>query len=108
VPLQLFSMFGMLVAALALIAYVIVIVYRLLHVHPDDALSVFWDRDILAFFLVGMMLFGLGLIGEYVGRIYHQVRARPRYMIRAMLERPSEEPVERRREDPVQRRARSP
>src|SRR4029450_12288324 len=78
VPLQLFSMFGMLVAALALIAYVFVIVYRLIHVHPDDALAVFWDRDILAFFLVGMMLFGLGLIGEYVGRIYHQVRARPR------------------------------
>jgi undecaprenyl-phosphate 4-deoxy-4-formamido-L-arabinose transferase len=93
VPLQLFSMFGMLVAALALIAYIIVIVYRLIDVHPDDMLSVFWDRDILAFFLVGMMLFGLGLIGEYVGRIYHQVRARPRYMIRAVLESVSEEPA---------------
>ncbi len=49
----------------------------------------FWDRDILAFFLIGMLLFGLGLIGEYVGRIYQQVRARPRYMIRAVLERRS-------------------
>ena len=54
----------------------------------------FWDRDILAFFLIGMLLFGLGLIGEYVGRIYQQVRARPRYMIRAVLERPADEPVE--------------
>ena len=73
-----------------------------------DGIRTIWDRDILAFFLVGMMLFGLGLIGEYVGRIYHQVRARPRYMIRAVLEAASDEPVERRREDPVQRGLRSP
>ena len=45
-----------------------------------------WDRDILQFFLTGMMLFGLGLIGEYVGRIYQQVRERPRYLIQAILE----------------------
>ncbi len=96
VPLQLFSMFGMMVAALSLAAYVGVIGYRLyfaLHFAEwQDAATVFWDRDILAFFLIGMLLFGLGLIGEYVGRIYHQVRARPRYMVRAVLERPGNEP----------------
>ncbi len=92
VPLQLFSMFGMLVAALSLVAYVGVIGYRLYFVEWQDAAAVFWDRDILAFFLIGMLLFGLGLIGEYVGRIYHQVRARPRYMVHAVLERPGKEP----------------
>ena len=92
VPLQLFSMFGMLVAALSLVAYVGVIGYRLYFAEWQDAAAVFWDRDILAFFLIGMLLFGLGLIGEYVGRIYHQVRARPRYMVRAVLERPGKEP----------------
>jgi len=92
VPLQLFSMFGMLVAALSLVAYVGVIGYRLYFAEWRDAAAVFWDRDILAFFLIGMLLFGLGLIGEYVGRIYHQVRARPRYMVRAVLERPGKEP----------------
>ncbi len=100
VPLQLFSMFGMLVAALSLAAYVGVIGYRLVffdwhEVHWHEATSVFWDRDILAFFLIGMLLFGLGLIGEYVGRIYQQVRARPRFMIRAVLERPAEDPGRR-------------
>ena len=33
-----------------------------------------------------MLVFGLGLIGEYVGRIYQQVRDRPRFMIQAVLE----------------------
>ena len=100
VPLQLFSMFGMLVSALALATYVVVIVYRLFlfdwqGAHWQDATGVFWDRDILAFFLIGMMLFGLGLIGEYVGRIYQQVRARPRYTIRAVLERDAGKRAER-------------
>ena len=35
-------------------------------------------------------MFGLGLLGEYVGRIYQQVRDRPRYVIRAVLERESD------------------
>ena len=88
VPLQLFSMFGMLVSLLALVAYVIVIAYRLAMSswHDVATLYVLWDRDILAFFLIGMLLFGLGLVGEYVGRIYQQVRERPRYTIRAVLE----------------------
>jgi undecaprenyl-phosphate 4-deoxy-4-formamido-L-arabinose transferase len=86
VPLQLFSMFGMLVSALALGAYVVVIAWRVASSPGDLGPGVLWDRDILAFFLVGMLLFGLGLIGEYVGRIYLQVRERPRYGVRAVLE----------------------
>jgi len=87
-PLQLFSMFGMLVSALSLAAYVVVIAYRLAVSDWQGfaTLRVLWDRDILAFFLIGMLLFGLGLIGEYVGRIYQQVRERPRYTVRAVLE----------------------
>jgi len=87
-PLQLFSMFGMLVSAVSLAAYVVVIAYRLVVSDWQGfaTLRVLWDRDILAFFLIGMLLFGLGLIGEYVGRIYQQVRERPRYTIRAVLE----------------------
>ena len=92
-------MFGMLVSALALVTYVVVIAYRLFlfdwqGAHWHDATAVFWDRDILAFFLIGMLLFGLGLIGEYVGRIYQQVRARPRYTIRAVLGRDAGTPVD--------------
>ena len=41
----------------------------------------------VAFFLIGITLFGIGLLGEYVGRIYEQVRQRPRYLVQAILER---------------------
>ena len=85
VPLQLFSVFGMLVSILALTSYLVVIVKRLL-TGDVYSLSLLWDRDLLAFFLIGTLLFGLGLIGEYVGRIYQQVRQRPRWLVQAVLE----------------------
>ena len=87
VPLQMFSMFGILVSIAAVVTYVVVMANRLVLAGWRDGFATLWDRDILAFFLIGVMLFGLGLVGEYVGRIYQQVRERPRYMIRAVLER---------------------
>jgi undecaprenyl-phosphate 4-deoxy-4-formamido-L-arabinose transferase len=93
VPLQLFSMFGMVVSAGALVTYLIVIVDRLILAGWREGMATLWDRDILAFFLIGMLLFGLGLIGEYVGRIYQQVRERPRFTIKAVLEQAPDEPL---------------
>jgi undecaprenyl-phosphate 4-deoxy-4-formamido-L-arabinose transferase len=84
VPLQLFSLFGMFVAAMSLVLYAIVVIQRLV---TGQGASALWDRDILQFFLIGVVLFGVGLVGEYVGRIYQQVRDRPRYTVRAVLER---------------------
>jgi undecaprenyl-phosphate 4-deoxy-4-formamido-L-arabinose transferase len=95
VPLQMFSMFGILVSITALVTYLVVILQRLVLSGWREGFATLWDRDILAFFLIGVMLFGLGLVGEYVGRIYQQVRQRPRFMIRAVLERdgaPGDEP----------------
>ncbi len=85
-PLQLFSLFGIFVSVVALGVYVAVIAWRI-YSGVGDGLWVIWDRDILQFFLTGVVLFGLGLIGEYVGRIYQQVRERPRYVIQALLEK---------------------
>jgi undecaprenyl-phosphate 4-deoxy-4-formamido-L-arabinose transferase len=87
VPLQLFSLFGILVSVGSVFVYVVVIAKRVA-LGEGTGIDVIWDRDILSFFLIGVQLFGLGLIGEYVGRIYQQVRERPRYLIQAILEKP--------------------
>ncbi len=84
-PLQLFSLLGIFVSVASIVVYVAVIVDRVFR-GEGDSMWVVWDRDILQFFLTGMVLFGLGLVGEYVGRIYQQVRERPRYVIQAILE----------------------
>jgi len=90
VPLQIFSVAGMIVAVASVILYVFVIVQRLILGGFIEGVKAAWDRDILEFFLIGCIMFGVGLLGEYVGRIYLQVRDRPRYVIRAVLEREPE------------------
>jgi undecaprenyl-phosphate 4-deoxy-4-formamido-L-arabinose transferase len=98
-------MFGMAVSAISLAVYVVVMLYRLLFGEWHGflpALYLMWDRDILAFFLIGMLLFGLGLIGEYVGRIYLQVRERPRYSVGAVLESGESNAVDARRLTPTE------
>jgi undecaprenyl-phosphate 4-deoxy-4-formamido-L-arabinose transferase len=95
VPLQLFSFFGIGVAIFSVLTYLVVMVKRLIADAGDYSLATFWDRDILQFFLIGIVLFGVGLVGEYVGRIYQQVRHRPRYLVQAVLERDSSWQAER-------------
>jgi undecaprenyl-phosphate 4-deoxy-4-formamido-L-arabinose transferase len=36
----------------------------------------------LAFLVMGVIMAGVGMVGEYVGRIYQQVRGRPRFLVR--------------------------
>ena len=87
VPLQIFSMLGIVTSIASVLVYFIVLIQRILAGESARAIATLWDRDILAFFLIGLVLFGLGLVGEYVGRIYQQVRLRPRYLVAAVLER---------------------
>jgi undecaprenyl-phosphate 4-deoxy-4-formamido-L-arabinose transferase len=83
-PLQLFSLSGI-VISLASIGFVVFLAVRRLIVGPE-AEGVFTLFGI-AFFLIGITLFGIGLLGEYIGRIYEQVRERPRYVVQAILEK---------------------
>jgi undecaprenyl-phosphate 4-deoxy-4-formamido-L-arabinose transferase len=83
VPLQLFSMVGMAVSLLSALFFVYLIVRRF--TVGSEAEGVFTLFGIV-FFFIGLALFGIGLLGEYVGRIYAQVRERPRYIVEAVLE----------------------
>lgn len=84
-PLQIFSIMGMLLAGASGALFLLILVRRfVLGAEVEGVFTLF----ALTFFLIGVMLFGLGLLGEYIGRIYQQVRHRPRYMVSAVLERP--------------------
>ena len=83
VPLQVFTVFGIVIATGSLV-FVIFLFVRRLVVGPE-AEGVFTLFAIL-YFLVGVGIMGLGVIGEYVGRIYQEVRRRPRFVIREVYE----------------------
>ena len=83
VPLQVFTIFGMVISFLSLLFVAFLFIRRL--VIGPEAEGLFTLFAIL-FFLVGIGIMGLGIIGEYIGRIYKEVRRRPRFVIRTVHE----------------------
>ena len=79
VPIQLFGLLGTVVAAGGIAFGVFLFVRRL--IVGAEVEGVFTLFAIL-FTLLGIAMAGLGLVGEYVGRIYEQVRGRPRISVR--------------------------
>jgi undecaprenyl-phosphate 4-deoxy-4-formamido-L-arabinose transferase len=82
-PLQSFSLFGIVIALLSGAFFVFLMVRRLIIGPEAEGLFTLFAIN---FMLIGIILFGIGLLGEYVGRIYQQVRERPRYLIQAILD----------------------
>jgi undecaprenyl-phosphate 4-deoxy-4-formamido-L-arabinose transferase len=85
-PLQLFSMMGMILSGLSGGLVVLLLIRRfLLGAEAEGLFTLF----AIAFFMMGVILFGIGLLGEYVGRIYQQVQGRPRFVVQTILEEKS-------------------
>ncbi|SMP70564.1 glycosyltransferase [Noviherbaspirillum suwonense] len=89
VPLQFFSMLGILLSLASALLFALLLLRRfLLGAEVEGLFTLF----AINFFLLGVILFGIGLVGEYVGRIYQQVRGRPRYVVQTILQ---DEPARR-------------
>lgn len=82
-PLQIFTMLGLFISLLSsfFVAYLLL---RRIIIGPE--VEGVFTLFAIVFFIMGIMLMGLGIMGEYIGRIYQEVRHRPRYVIRKIID----------------------
>jgi dolichol-phosphate mannosyltransferase len=86
-PLQLATLLGFLISTLAFVAIPVVIALRIV----GSYLPGFGSITIAVLLLGGIQLIALGIIGEYVGRIYDEVKGRPLYLVSARRNMPDPE-----------------
>jgi undecaprenyl-phosphate 4-deoxy-4-formamido-L-arabinose transferase len=83
-PLRLLSVMGGLLAMAGFVFSLVLLATRILYGAHWAGEGVFTVFAIL-FIFIGVQLLAMGLLGEYIGRIYHDVRARPRYFIHKVV-----------------------
>ncbi|MDW8002113.1 MAG: glycosyltransferase [Deltaproteobacteria bacterium] len=81
-PIQFIGVMGVAIAAIGLLFAIFLFIRRLI-VGPEVE-GIFTLFAIL-FFFIGVQILALGVIGEYIGRIYMEVRKRPRYIVKKEL-----------------------
>ena len=79
-PLRLLSMLGGVVSAAGVGFGVFLLIMRI-HYGAEWAAQGVFTLFAVLFIFVGAQFVAMGLLGEYIGRIYHDVRARPRYFV---------------------------
>jgi dolichol-phosphate mannosyltransferase len=87
-PLQMATYIGFITAGLSVIAIPVVILLRLI---TGTTLEGQATTLIIVLFLGGVQLISLGIIGEYIGRIYDEAKGRPLYIVSEAPEKPKEE-----------------
>jgi undecaprenyl-phosphate 4-deoxy-4-formamido-L-arabinose transferase len=85
-PLRLLSILGGLISATGMGFGLFLLIMRLIHGSEWAVGGVFTLFAIL-FIFIGAQFIGMGLLGEYIGRIYNDVRARPRYFVQKVIGR---------------------
>jgi len=83
-PLQLATYFGFIVALISLLFGVAVVVLRLVNWTGVEGEQAFYGQAttlVAVLFFGGVQLIFLGIIGEYLGRIYDEVKRRPLYIV---------------------------
>lgn len=83
VPLTVFLLAGMLIWAASVVFGIYLVVQRLLF--PEAVLTGFTSLMFSIWFLGGLIVLGIGIVGQYVARIFQEVKARPLYITRAVI-----------------------
>jgi undecaprenyl-phosphate 4-deoxy-4-formamido-L-arabinose transferase len=83
VPLQWLSFIGVILSVGSAGLFLLLLVRRFMFGAEVEGVFTLFA---ITFFMLGVIIFALGLLGEYIGRIYQQVRARPRYLVQTILE----------------------
>jgi undecaprenyl-phosphate 4-deoxy-4-formamido-L-arabinose transferase len=81
-PIQFIGVLGVVIAILGFLFALFLFVRRI--VIGPEVEGTFTLFAIL-FFFIGIQIFALGIIGEYIGRIYQEVRRRPRFIVKKEL-----------------------
>lgn len=82
VPIQLVTAVGLIMAAIGIGTGLFLLAWRIIFTTNPTGLTSFIA---LLLVLFGIQLAGLGIVGEYIGRVYIEVRGRPYYLVRTML-----------------------
>ncbi|MCD6297086.1 MAG: glycosyltransferase [Deltaproteobacteria bacterium] len=85
-PLRLLSVLGGTISSIGVGFGLFLLIMRLIH-GPEWAAQGVFTLFALLFIFIGAQFVGMGLLGEYIGRIYHDVRARPRYFVQRVAGR---------------------
>ncbi len=94
-PIQALSLAGIGIFVLDAMFATLLLAHRLIYGPQEE--GALWVMFAVLFFLLGCMFLALGLIGEYIGRIYIEVRRRPTYIVRAVHGEGGAEPDSTRR-----------
>jgi len=81
IPLRFASYFGFAVSAIAFVYALIVIAFKLFSLKPPGYTPGWASTIVAVLFLGGVQLMSLGILGEYLGRVYDEVKGRPLYLI---------------------------
>ncbi|MFH1718321.1 MAG: glycosyltransferase [Planctomycetota bacterium] len=88
-PLRVLSVLGAVISMAGVGFGIFLLIMRIIYGSDWAAEGIFTLFAIL-FIFVGAQFVGMGLLGEYIGRIYHDVRARPRYFVHKVVGRNEE------------------
>jgi polyisoprenyl-phosphate glycosyltransferase len=82
-PLKLISHLGIFISCLSIFAFIYAIVCKLIGISAPGQFGII----VSIWFIGGIQLFCIGVLGEYIGKIFKEVKQRPRFLIDVFLKK---------------------